>query len=111
MPFGLRFRKALIWHDGAVHVFRKFRVALRDRASMQWRFTCIDPHDRSRIDVEIDGSGPSLHRLPYLKTDCSSTSEVSNNSLARASLAFTRSGRLVREFSTEGGTVLEMAGE
>jgi hypothetical protein len=111
MPFGLRFRKALIWYDGAVHVFRTFRVALRDRTSLQWRFICIDPHDRSRIDVEIDGSGPSLHRLPYLKTDCSSTFEVSNNSLARASLAFTRSDRLVGEFSTEGGAVLEMAGE
>ncbi len=111
IPFGLRFRRALIWYDGAVHIFRKFRVALRDRASLQWKFTGIDPRDRSRIEVAIDGSGPSLHRLPYLKTDCSSTFEVSNNSLARASLAFTRSDRLVREFSTEGGAVLEMAGE
>ena len=31
-------------------------------------------------------AGPSIHRLPYLKTDCTDSFEVANNSLARAVL-------------------------
>jgi hypothetical protein len=48
--------------------------------------------------------------LLYLKTDCSGTFEVSNNSLARATVRFKQAGREPLLFTTDGGAVLEMAG-
>jgi hypothetical protein len=108
MPFGLRFRKAILWLDGVTYTFKRFESDARDRENLQWKFACADPKTGARV---IDGSGPSLHRLPYLKTDCSSTFEVSNNSLARAMLTLTRPGRPPEELATDGGAVLEMAGD
>ena len=40
----------------------------------------------------IDGRGSSLHRLPYIKTDCSGSFEVVNNGLASASLLIRGAG-------------------
>jgi hypothetical protein len=111
MPLGMRFRRALLWADGGLNEFRKFKVIRRDRAALQWEFECWNSRDSSRLVAKIDGSGSSLHRLHYLKTDCSSSFEVSNNSLARATLEFTRHGHPAQKFSADGGAALEMAGD
>ncbi len=78
MPLGLRFRKAILWHQGRAHIFRKLRESCRDREGLRWTF--IATSSAGTIEVDVDGSGISLHRLPYIKTDCSGTFEVSNNS-------------------------------
>ena len=110
MPLGLRFRKALLWHGGKLYTFRKIQEIRRDRDYLQWEFRCTGCADGAELVAVIDGSGPSLHRLPYLKTNCASSFEVANNSLARATLHLSRPGHRVEEISTDGGTVLEMVG-
>ncbi len=77
---------------------------------MQWEFRCTGCADGAELVAVIDGSGPSFHRLPYLKTNCASSFEVANNSLARATLHLSRPGHRVEEISTDGGTVVEMVG-
>jgi hypothetical protein len=59
----------------------------------------------------ITGPTGSVHRLPYLKTDCSGTFEVMNNSLSRATLCLQRPGEPREQIETEAGAVLELAGE
>jgi hypothetical protein len=108
MPFGLVFRKAVLWHDGAEWVFRNLRDTRRDRDPFGWNFRCAS--SGLSLDVSIDGTGASLHRLPYLKTDCSGSFEVMNNSLARATLRLERSGARAEVLETSAGAVLEMAG-
>ncbi len=110
MPLGLRFRKALLWHGGKLYTFRKIQEIRRDRDHLQWEFRCTGCADGAELVAVIDGSGPSLHRLPYLKTNCASSFEVANNSLARATLHLSRPGHRVEEISTDGGAVLEMVG-
>jgi hypothetical protein len=110
MPFGLVFRTVILWHQGRSYVFRKLRESCRDREAMRWAF--IATGETGSIEMEIDGRGPSLHRLPYAKTDCSGNFEVSNNSLARARLKLQlRNPACAQEFVTDGGAVLEMTGE
>ena len=110
MPLGLRFRKAILWHGGKLHTFRKLANVRRDRQNLQWAFDCADRCTGLTVQVILDGSGASRHQLPYLKTDCSGTFEVSNNSLARATLRLEREGRPERELITDGGAILEMTG-
>lgn len=110
MPLGLRFRKALLWHEGSVHTFRKLESLERDRGNLRWALRCSNRSDSSELKAVLDGSGVSAHRLPYLKTDCSGSFEVANNSLARAELAFSRCGRPLIELRTDGGAALEMVG-
>ncbi|HTR23319.1 MAG TPA: hypothetical protein VMI10_05000 [Terriglobales bacterium] len=107
MPLGLRFRKAVLWHGGRAFIFRRLREHPRDMAALRWGF--VASSRAGSMEVDVDGSGHSLHRLPYVKTDCSGMFEVSNNSRASARV-------LVRlrdffELTTEGGAVLEMTGE
>ena len=110
MPLGLVFRKAILWHEGRSYVFGKVRENCRDRKAMRWVFVATST--AGSIEAEIDGGGPSLHRLPYVKTDCSGTFEVSNNSLARARLKVRlKKAALAEEFVTERGSVLEMTGD
>lgn len=111
IPFGRRFQKALLWRRGALYVFRKMEEIRRDRYHLQWMFKCANAKDGSSLVAVIDGRGPSVHRLPYLKTNCSSTFEVSNNSLARATLYLSRRGHPIEQISTDGGTVVEMVGD
>jgi hypothetical protein len=106
MPFGLVFRKAVLWHDGVQHVFRDLRETNRSRDTMQWDFRCA-ARNGMRLEAAIDGRGASLHRLPYLKTDCSGSFEVMNNSLASASLVIQSPGRPVDKLETDKGAVLE----
>jgi len=111
MPLGLRFHKALLWHGRKLYTFRKMEEICRDRSLLQWMFKCSNRADGIFLVAVIDGSGSSIHRLPYLKTDCSATFEVANNSLARATLCLTRPGQPLELISTDGGAALEMVGE
>ena len=63
----------------------------------------------AELRVTVDGAGSALHRLPYLKTDCSGTFQVTNNSLAKAQVFFRAEGTS-EELNTSNGAVLEMAG-
>ena len=109
MPLGLRFRKAILWHQGQAHVFRKVLEPVRDRESLQWQFQARSAE--GLIEAEINGSrGPSYHRLPYAKTDCSGTFEVSNNSRARAQMRV-QLKNCEGNFAADDGAVLEMAGD
>jgi len=109
MPLGLVFRKAVLWHEGKAHVFRSLEERKRDQENLQWEFRCVT-RGGLQIDVALDGRGPNLHRLPYLKTDCTGTFEVANNSLARAAVQVLPRGGPVEEFETTTGAVLEMTG-
>jgi len=108
MPLGLVFRKAVLWHEGKKHVFRKVRQVERDAGQLRWSFSA--EHDGLRLDAAFDGSGAGRHRLPYVKTDCSGSFDVINNSLAKASVRLERGGA-VEELNTTSGAVLEMAGK
>jgi hypothetical protein len=109
MPFGLVFRKAVMWHDGEKTVFRDLRESGDGRESMQWIFRCAG-RGGVRVEAAIDGRGPSVHRLPYIKTDCSGSFEVVNNSLASASLLIQRGDGSSERLETTAGAVLEMVG-
>ena len=60
-----------------------------------------------QVEALIDGAGPTLHRLPYVKTDCAGSFEVANNSLAKAAVRLLQRGGLAEEFETTTGAVLE----
>jgi len=105
MPLGLFFRKAVLWHEGKQFTFRKLEEQRRDREKLCWEMRCSGQEEN--LEVLIDGSGPGIHRLPYLKTNCMGNFEVSNNSLANAVISFERDGS---ELETRGGAVLEMVG-
>jgi hypothetical protein len=110
MPLGLMFRKGVLWHEGKAYEFRDLRERRRDRQKVKWSFDgCASAE--CHAEIEIDGQGPSIHRLPYLKTNCSSTFEVANNSLARALVRLRRPGRPAEDLVTDCGAVLEMVGD
>jgi hypothetical protein len=109
MPFGMVFRKAVLWHEEQEYVFRDLREEAGSREAMRWNFRCV-VRNGIRLDAVIDGSGPSVHRLPYLKTDCSASFEVTNNSLASASLLIEEPRRPSEKLETATGAVLEMVG-
>ncbi|PYX41941.1 MAG: hypothetical protein DMG83_22405 [Acidobacteria bacterium] len=109
MPFGLVFRKAVLWHDGTEYVFRNLQDIRRGREPFGWSFRCSAGSGLS-VDVMVDGAGSSAHRLPYLKTNCSGRFEVINNSLSKATLRLERPSAPVEVLETSAGAVLEMAG-
>lgn len=108
MPFGLVFRKAVLWHDGQKHGFRSLQESGVSRETLQWNFRCA-ARNGLRLEVAINGRGPSVHRLLYIKTDCTGSFEVVNNSLASASLLI-QSTELGERLETATGAVLEMVG-
>jgi hypothetical protein len=108
MPLGLVFRKAVLWHEGSQHVFRNLH-ATGATPDMRWNFHCGD-RAGWQLDVALDGRGPSLHRLPYLKTNCSGTFEVRNNSLASAQVTIQRPDKAIEHLETTTGAVLELVG-
>ena len=108
MPFGLTFRKAVLWHDGKHYEFR-LREARDEPGGFRWNFSC-STKDGFDLQAAIDGTGPSIHRLPYVKTDCTGSFEVVNSSLARARLRL-QSGGAVELLETATGAVLERGGE
>lgn len=109
MPFGLVFRKAVLWHGGRQHVLKNLRESRTDPQSLNWEFSCRS-QDGLQLEVAIDGSGPALHRLPYFKTDCSGNFEVSNNSFAKASMSLHHPDGTSERLETSTGSVLEMGG-
>lgn len=109
MPFGLIFRKAVLWHDGKKHEFKNLQEISRDRNKLGWRFHCSS-NDGCRLEAVIDGTGMSIHRLPYLKTNCAGDFEVTNNSLARAALRLEQHDQPAETLETGVGAVLEMVG-
>ena len=108
MPFGLVFRKAVLWHDGEEYKFRKFRESMRDSKKLQWDLECDGRG--IRLEVSVSGREQFVHRLPYVKTDCSGRFEVANDSLAMARMVLKRPGRAAEECTTDSGAVLEMVG-
>ncbi len=109
MPFGLVFRKAVLWHDRQQYLFRDLRETGRSRESLQWNFRCAG-RNGIQLEATIDGRGPSGHRLLYTKTDCTGSFEVVNNSLALASLLIESAGGAAERLETTTGAVLEMVG-
>jgi hypothetical protein len=110
MPLGLVFRKAVLWHEGKQHVFRNLRDVATDRERFGWQFQCSSD-DGLELEVTIDGSGPSIHALPYLRTNCKGSFTVVNNSLAKAHVRLQRRGLPVEVLQTNSGAVLEKGGE
>ena len=106
MPLGLAFRKAVLWRDGQQRVFRDLGET-NGWDHMQWSFRCAR-RDGFQLEVAIDGRGPSLHRLAYLKTDCTGAFEVSNNSQASASVLVRNVEGSAEKLETTKGAVLEM---
>jgi hypothetical protein len=108
MPFGLVFRKAVLWHQGTEYVFRNLQDIRRDREPFSWNFRCSS--GGLSAEMAVEGAGSSVHRLPYLKTNCSGSFEVMNNSLSKATLWLERHDAPVEILETSAGAVLEMAG-
>jgi hypothetical protein len=109
MPFGLIFRKVVLWHEGKSHVFRNLREIKNDHENLQWSFRCIE-RNGFRLEAAIDGCEQNIHRLQYQKTDCSGSFPVLNNSLARAAVALVRCDGSEARLETTDGAVLEMSG-
>ena len=109
MPLGFVFRKAVLWHDGRSHLFRSLQDESASRESMWWKFRCSGEKGM-RLAAEIRGLDINTHRLPYLKTDCSGSFEVSNNSLASAVVRVESADGRAERLETDNGAVLEIAG-
>jgi hypothetical protein len=109
MPWGLVFRKAVLWHDGKEYIFRKVRDTTPDPQGMRWNFSAVS-REGLRLEASIDGRGPSVHRLPYMKTNCTGTFKVANNSLSSAKVVLEKEGIPDQELSTRTGAVLEIIG-
>ncbi|MGC2182096.1 MAG: hypothetical protein WA637_02315 [Terriglobales bacterium] len=107
MPFGLLFRRAVLWHNAEQRVFRNLKETRSDQENLWWEFRCVT-RDGFELEVALDGRGASLHRLPYLTTDCRGSVQVMNNSLARATLNLKPRGGSVEKLETTTGAVLEM---
>jgi len=109
MPFGLVFRRAVLWHHEHQFVFRSLRESKRDLQQLVWEFQSSNPQAAS-VEAAICGRTGLVHHLPYLKTDCSGDFEVANDSLASARVTLHLPGSPPEELSSDCGAVLEMAG-
>ena len=110
MPLGMKFQKAALWHEGKEWKFRKLRERARDGEKLVWKLEGED-ETGNRVELSIRGREGWVHRLPYVKTDCSGRFEVANDSLAVAQLILRRPGKAAEEWTTENGAVLEMVGK
>jgi hypothetical protein len=110
MPLGLVFRRAVLWHGGRKYIFHKVRERERNPHQLIWHLHC-EGEKGAAAELDIHGRETFVHRLPYIKTDCSGQCEVANDSLATARLALRLPGRAAEELITDTGAVLEMAGE
>jgi hypothetical protein len=108
LPFGFFFRKAVLWHNGTATILKNLRETeiVREPGHLKWGFAAS--HRDLSLDATIEASGASIHKLPYLKTDCSGTFPVSNASLARATVRL--GGNPAEVLDTSTGAVLEMGG-
>ena len=106
---GWYFAKRCFWHDGKAHEIRNLQEIRRDPDGLNWNFRG-STKDGLRLNAAIDGAGASIHRLPYLKTNCAGSFEVVNNSLATAVVRLDRRGKSTEDLETKHGAVLEMVG-
>jgi hypothetical protein len=109
MPFGLVFRKAVFWHEEKEHVFRNLREIKQAPDRFTWGFRC-GAKGGMQLEAAFDGVRSGIHHLPYVKTDCSGSFEVANNSLARATVRLQRRDGSVGNLETATGGVLEIVG-
>ena len=110
MPFGLVFRKAVLWHRGVQRTFKRVSGAVKKSPEgLQWPFSCT-ARDGSQLHANISGRSGTTHHLPYLKTDCSGSFEVENNSLARAMIRLQIPSLPFEVLETSNGAVLEVTG-
>src|SRR5229473_52142 len=109
IPLGMMSRTAVLWHDGEKYTFRKFSESVRDSRQLSWKLECTDARG-AHVEVRVSGRERFVHRLPYVKTDCSGRFEVANDSLALARVVLQRPGRAAEELTTDSGAVLEMVG-
>jgi hypothetical protein len=110
MPLGLVFRKAVLWHRGVQHTFSRLKGEVeKSSEGLLWHFVCAG-RDGSQLDGTVSGAGSNTHHLPYLKTDCSGSFEVANNSLADAVIRVRIPGLALETLETSDGAVLEVAG-
>ena len=109
MPFGLVFRKAVLWHDGNEYVFRNVREINQYPHKFTWDVRC-EARDGMELEAAFNGVASNVHCVPYLKTDCSSTFEVANNSLTRAAVRLHRRDGSIENLETATGGVLEIVG-
>jgi hypothetical protein len=109
MPLGLVFRKAVLWHEGVQYVFRDLRSTARGGEFLEWSFRA-SADSGVELEATIDGSGPAMHALPYVRTDCSGTFQVINNSLAKARIRLKKRDGCTETLETTSGAVLEKAG-
>jgi hypothetical protein len=109
MPLGIVSRAAVLWHDGVKYRFRKFRESVRDSRQLSWKLECTDARG-ARVEVSVYGRERFVHRLSYLKTDCSGRFEVANDSLAHARMVLQRPERAAEDLTTDSGAALEMVG-
>ena len=58
MPFGLVFRKAVLWHNAEQRVFRNLTEIKRDQETLRWDFRCF-MRDGFELEIALDGSGAS----------------------------------------------------
>ena len=109
MPLGMMFHTAVLWHQGENYTFGKFRESTRDSQKFCWKVECTDGRG-TRVELSVSGRERFVHRLPYVKTDCSGQFEVANESLALARMVLQRPGKAAEELTTDSGAVLEMVG-
>ena len=109
LPFGLLFRKAVVWHEGKAFILKNLREKeiIRARDRLRWVFAASFAD--VAIEAVIETAGPGIHQLLYAKTDWSGTLPVSNASLASATLRIADHHRS-EQFDTPSGAVLEMGG-
>src|SRR5712672_1579099 len=70
LPLGMRFRTAVLWHDGEKYTFGEIRESVRDSRKLCWKLECTDGRG-IRAEVSVSGRERFVHRLEYVKTDCS----------------------------------------
>jgi hypothetical protein len=110
MPLGMTSRTAVLWHEGEKYTFWKFRERQRDSQKLKWDLDCMDARG-ARVELSVCGREGCVHRLPYVRTDCSGRFEVANDSLALARMVLRRPARATEELVTDLGAVLEMVGD
>lgn len=109
MPLGLVFRRAVLWHKGERYILGKLNESVRDAQKLTWKMECVDGRG-AQVEAEIAGRTGFVHRLPYVKTDCSGQFEVANDSLAVARVMLRLPGEAAAEITTDSGAALEMVG-
>jgi hypothetical protein len=109
MPFGMVFRKAVLWHCGKPAIVRRIQetAVQNDANRLKWAFRATTP-DGTPLEASVEARAPGIHHLDYARTDCSGTFPVANASLACAQLRF--GANATETLETETGAVLEMGG-